>query len=142
MKKLPLLQFLDIYKKVPRLCIEIVIVKNHRVLLTLRDIPPGKGLWHFPGGTVLYNESVLVAAYRIAKEELGITIHINKLLGFIDWYKSKNAIGHSVSLLLAAKITKGEIQTNFQAKQAKFFSKLPQNIIKESKIFIEENSIL
>lgn len=139
MKKLSFNEFLEIYGKVPRLCVEIVIEEKQGILLTLRNISPGIGLWHFPGGSVLYDESVLDAAHRIAKEELGITIHINKFLGFTDWYKSKNAVGHSVSLLFSAKITKGEIRTNFQAKEAKFFKTLPQNIIKESKKFIEEN---
>lgn len=142
MKKLPLSQFLEIYGKVPRLCVEIVIEKNHHILLTLRDILPAKGLWHFPGGTVFYNESVAKAASRIANEELGVTVSIDKFLGYIDWYKSKNTIGHSVSLLFLAKVTEGEIKTNLQAKKAKFFKKLPKNIIKEHKKFIEENLLL
>ncbi|OGH19931.1 MAG: hypothetical protein A3D74_00650 [Candidatus Levybacteria bacterium RIFCSPHIGHO2_02_FULL_37_13] len=138
MKKLPLSEFLNIYGKVPRLCVEIVVEQRQGILLTLRDIPPGKGLWHFPGGSVLYDESVFDAAHRIAKEELGVEIHINKFLGFTDWYKSKNAVGHSVSLLFSAKITKGEIKTNFQAIEAKFFKTLPQNIMKENKKFIDK----
>lgn len=137
MKKIPPTHFFDIYRKVPRLCVEIVIIKDGGVLLTLRNILPAKGLWHFPGGTVFYDESVLDAVHRIAKDELGITVKIVKFLDYVDWHNSKNAVGHSVSLLFLAKITKGVIKVDFQAKEAKFFKKLPKNIIEENKIFIE-----
>lgn len=139
MKKMPLREFFDIYSKVPRLCVETVIIQNHKVLLTLRDIPPGKGIWHLPGGTVFYDESVTDAARRIAKDELGVNAEVIRFLGYIDWYKSKNALEHSVSLVFLMKIISGDIQTNFQAKEAKFFNVLPKNLFAEHKKFIEEN---
>lgn len=142
MKKLPHSQFLEIFSKVPRLCIEIVIIQNNDILLTLRNIPPAKGFWTFPGGTIFYDESVLNAVHRIAKEELSVTVKIIKFLGYVDWDANKNAVGHSVSLVFLTKITKGVIKTDFQAKEARFFKKLPENIVEEDKKFIEENSLM
>lgn len=139
MKKLPHSQFLEIYSKVPRLCVEIAILQDNGILLILRSISPAKGLWHMPGGTVFYDESILNAVHRIAKEELSVTVKIIKFLGYADYVINRNAIGHSVSLIFLAKITAGIIKTDFQAKEAKFFKKLPENIIEENKKFIEEN---
>lgn len=141
MKKFPHDQYLEIYSKVQRLCVEVVIVQDNGVLLTLRRIPPAKGLWHLPGGIVFYDESILDAVYRVAKAELGVTVEIIKFLGYADYDINKNAIGHSVSLFFLTKIIEGVIKTDFQAKEAKFFKKLPEDMIKEDKKFIEENLI-
>jgi len=56
-------EFDDIYSKVPRLTVE-VIVKNRAggILLTKRAIEPCKGQWHLPGGTVRFGESLLEAS--------------------------------------------------------------------------------
>lgn len=142
MKKLPHNQFFEIYSKVPRLCVEVVIIQSNGILLTLRDIPPAKGFWTFPGGTVNYGESVLDTVRRTAKEEIGVDIKIIKFLGYNDWETNKNATGHSVSLLFLAKIIDGKIRTDFQAKEARFFKKLPENMVEEDKKFIEENSLM
>jgi len=139
MKKLPHSQFFEIFNKVPRLCAEVVIAQDNGILLTLRDISPAKGFWTFPGGTIFYDESVLNAVHRIAKEELNVAVKIIKFLGYVDWDANKNAVGHSVSLVFLTKITKGVIKTDFQAKEARFFKKLPENIVEEDKKFIEEN---
>ena len=71
-KKLPYKEFLSIYRKVPRLCVDLVVKNKNGVLLTKRDIKPSKGMWHIPGGTILYDESVKDAIKRVAKEETGL----------------------------------------------------------------------
>lgn len=139
MKKLSLDQFSEIYSKIRRACVEIAIVQENGILLSLRNIEPAKDKWHLPGGTVFYGESIMDALHRIAKEEINVDIEIIRFLGYVDWEKNKNSFGHSVSLVFLAKILKGEVKTDFQAKEAKFFKKLPENIIAENKKFIEEH---
>ena len=58
-------EFRDIYSKVPRLTVEVVLRSPAGVLLTLRDIEPCRGLWHLPGGTVRYGEKLLDAVRRV-----------------------------------------------------------------------------
>ncbi len=43
-------EFEYIYHKVPRLCIDLIIVKEKKILLTKRSIEPFINFWHFPGG--------------------------------------------------------------------------------------------
>ncbi|MEX2017034.1 MAG: NUDIX domain-containing protein, partial [Candidatus Pacearchaeota archaeon] len=57
-KKLNDKQWNTIYSKVPRLCIDLIIIKDKKVLLTKRSISPFKGLWHFPGGGVQHRETI------------------------------------------------------------------------------------
>ena len=52
-QKLPFNEFVKIYSKVPRLCVDLLINNDDGFLLALRAIEPGKGQGHFPGATVL-----------------------------------------------------------------------------------------
>src|SRR5258708_1307377 len=74
-----------IFSRVPRLCLDFVIVRDNNVLLAKRDIDPAKGYWSLPGGMVRYKESVHDAAERIIKGELGLEILEKKLMGFIEF---------------------------------------------------------
>lgn len=67
-------EFDSIYSKVPRLTVELVIKDGDKILLTKRSIEPCRGLWHLPGGTVYFGESLLDAVKRIAKKELSIDV--------------------------------------------------------------------
>ena len=77
-KKLPYKTFKAIYSKVPRLCVEVVLLTQGGVILTKRSIPPEQGKWHIPGGTVLKNENLEQAVKRVALEELGVKITVKK----------------------------------------------------------------
>ena len=79
-KKLPYQEYTSIYSKVPRLCVDLVIQTADGILLIQRDIPPGKGLWHFPGGTILLGESIQEAANRICRDETGLDLQIGTLI--------------------------------------------------------------
>ena len=60
--------FLSIYSRVPRLCVDLIITSEEGVLLSLRAIEPYLGQWHFPGGTVYKGETIEEAAKRVAKK--------------------------------------------------------------------------
>jgi len=141
-QKLPYKTFRTIYSKVPRLCVDLVILnKQNEVLLTFRKIPP-KGLWHLPGGTILFGETPEETAQRVAKEELGQKIVIKKLLGIINYdpasYKRITGIGHPVSIAYLASLTSNTITLDKQATKFKFHTKLPQKIFKEQKKFLSK----
>jgi 8-oxo-dGTP diphosphatase len=54
---------------------------ENRVLLTRRTISPGHGLWTFPGGFVDFDETVTGAAVRETREETGLEVELDGLLG-------------------------------------------------------------
>lgn len=138
-KKLPLKTFKSIYSKVPRLTIDIVIKSPEGIVLSKRDIPPAKGMWHLPGGTVYYSETHQQAAKRIALDEAGVKIKIVKLLGVIEYQPEKYSLGHCTAIVYLVKITSGELRGSFQAKQLDFFKSVPPNTIPETAKFLKLN---
>ena len=144
-KNLPLTdeEFKYIYSRVPRLCVDVVIKTQEGVLLTQRNIAPYKDLWHIPGGTVYYRETIEAAVKRIAKEELGVDVVVGGLYDFIENYdesESRGGWGWPIALQLKCSIKFGELCPDKQlAKEARFFKKaedIPKNTIDSQKKFL------
>ncbi len=137
--KFPIDEYKEIFSKVPRLAIEIVVKdENNKILLTKRDIYP-KGEWHIPGCTLFVEESLDDAISRVAKEELNVKVKFVKNLGFIDWFKT-GFLGHPISLVFETLLlsSKDDIKLDFQASDWGFFdiSNLPKDTLKEHKDFL------
>lgn len=136
--------FKDIYSKVPRLCAEVIIRSEKGVLLTYRSISPYKNLWHVPGGTVLYKESMETAVKRIAREELGIEVEIMHLVG-VNEYPSEEkdrGFGWPMGVNYLCRIISGLPRGSKQANEVKFFQELPINIVEEQKVFLQKHRII
>jgi len=131
-KKLSRRQYYKIYSIVPRMTIDLIIFYKGGLVLSKRDIPPCKGMWHLPGGTVLFGETLFEAAKRIAKEEVGITINPLGIAG-IKEYSRKTAFGQVVAIVFVAKGIRGKLHGNEYAKEVSIFTKLPMKMIKEQK---------
>ena len=84
-QKIPFKEFKKIYTRVPRLCVDVVLMKDKSLLLIRRTIAPAAGQWHTHGGTVLKGESLHQAVQRVAHEELGIPVKIKKLIGVVEY---------------------------------------------------------
>ena len=67
-----------IFSRVPRLCVELVLITAEGIVLVKRKQKTWNGYWHIPGGSVLYNESIKEALKRICDTELGINSIINE----------------------------------------------------------------
>ena len=129
-KKLPIKVFKKIYSRVPRLCVDLVISDRRGILLAFRQIQPWKGLWHLPGGTVFFGESLKQAAKRIAREETGLKIRIIKDLGYIEFLEEiKLANRHSVSIALLCRPLGGQARGSWQGEKIQFFKAMPKPII-------------
>ncbi|MDO8599901.1 MAG: NUDIX domain-containing protein [bacterium] len=129
-KKLPFSEFKSIYSRVPRLCVEVIITNENGVLLTKRIIPPSKGYWHFPGGTVLLGESLRMAVKRVAREEVGLEVEVIKCLGTIEFSLKSVEFGQVISIPFLVKIVGGELKGSEQATELKFFKKIPQKTVR------------
>lgn len=136
-KKLSYSEFKSIYTKVPRLTVELLVKSSQGILLVKRAIPPSVGSWYLPGGTVLFDETVEQAVERVAKEELGVEVATLKFLEVKDWYKTKNALGHPVSLIYQVKLKNSQIKLDRQSSDYGFFMKPPRKIMKEYKILFK-----
>ena len=126
-----------IYKRVHRLCVDLIIKNDKGILLTKRMIPPAKGKWHFPGGTVYIGETIEQAVKRVAKAELNVDVEIIKELGFIEFVTKEEVYGKPVSIAFLVKIVSGEIKGSEQAMEIEFFEKLPENMMIDQKTFLQ-----
>ena len=99
-------EFDAVYARVPRLTVEVVLRGDAGVVLTRRAIEPARGLWHLPGGTVHFGETVTAAVRRVARAELGVDVVVGELLGWIE-YPGLHAAGYAgwpVGLAFAATL--------------------------------------
>ncbi len=125
-----------------RVCLDFLVVKNGKVLLTHRLIHPYKGFWHFPGGMVRKGETIDQAAERILIAELGLKPASKELLGYIEYLHLENPekkiVGHDITLVFRTILEKGPLRGSFQAEEMEFFtySQLPDKTIPEVKDFI------
>ena len=138
-------EFKEIYSKVPRLCVEVVIKTHGGVVLGLRKLPSWQGMWHFPGGALDYNETIAEAVERIAKDEIGVSVTMDKLLGYIEYpsEKKERGFGWSVSLAILCRPESEEFRPdNFNSSEIKVFSELPENMVVEQKEFLIKEKVL
>ena len=140
MKKLPTEVFEEIYRQVPRLCVEVIIDTSQGIILTKRLIPPCN-MWHVPGGTVYFGEKLEEAVNRIADDELGVKINIKNMMGIIEYPKlcekhSIHAVG--IAFLCELKPEGQKFRGSFQAEEIKTFKTIPDNTVPEQKRFLEK----
>jgi len=135
-------EFKEIYEKVPRLTVELIVKTAAGLLLTLRSIEPYAGLWHIPGGTVYYGESVDDTINRIAKRELNIRPINPKLVGIIE-YPSLVESGYGDPKGLAYLITEfeGDVQVDSGAEEARWFKSCPEDTLPDQIVFLANNQL-
>jgi ADP-ribose pyrophosphatase YjhB (NUDIX family) len=135
-------EFLEIYSKVPRLTVEIILKSKQGIYLTKRNIEPCKGMWHLPGGTVQFGEKLTLAVQRIAQKELSIIVTKSQLLGYIEYPSHyENGLDSPVGLAFLIKDYTGKINISNEASESGWFKQLPQNMHTEQIDFIQQNLI-
>lgn len=132
-------EFTEIYSKVPRLTVEIIIKRNAKIFLTKRNIEPCKGMWHLPGGTVHFGEKLTQAVSRIAERELSIRVDNMKLLGYIE-YPSHYEKGLDSPVGMAFEVInyEGKLKPNSEAKNRGWFKDLPSEMHQEQQDFLKQ----
>ncbi len=137
-------EFKSIYSRVPRLCVELVIQSSEGILLTLRSLPSWNNQWHIPGGTVLLGERLEESVKRIAKEELGASITIERMINTIEYEseEKERGYGHGIGIAYLCHLDSPDIKLNAEASEAKFFLSIPSNIIKEQGDFLKKEGLI
>ena len=135
---LPKAEFDSIFSRVPRLCVEVVIVAAGRgVLLVRRDIPPNVGAWHIPGGTVLFGEPLVDTVKRVARDELGLEVAVGELLGYIEYPSHYlNGLDSPVGLAFVTEAVPGVPDAEDLPEGCAWFSTLPEGLYEEQRDFL------
>lgn len=106
--------------KNPALTVDAIIVDDGNIVLIQRLNNPYKDHWALPGGFVEYGEKVEHAAIREAKEETGLDIELNKLVGVYS-DANRDPRGHTVSVVYMASIVGGQLKSDTDAKDVQYF---------------------
>lgn len=89
-----------------------IIIENERqeIILGRRIGPPQKfeGMWSLPGGRIKRGETVIEAAKRNAREEVGLEIEVIKLVGVYS-DPSRDPRGHTISLCILGRCVGGKL---------------------------------
>jgi len=133
-------EFDEIFSRVARLTVELIINTDEGTVLTKRAIEPGIGLWHIPGGTVRFGETLHDAVNRVAYEELGIKVNIGEQIGWIE-YPKLNAAGYRgwpIGIAFACTVKSGDLRGSEQAEEVKSFTEIPADMFPEQDVFLKK----
>ncbi len=100
--------------KNPLLTVDTVITQNDSVVLIRRKNPPFKGSWALPGGFVEYGETVESAAIRESKEETGLDIELDDMVGVYSDPK-RDPRGHIITICFLGHKIGGELVADTDA---------------------------
>jgi ADP-ribose pyrophosphatase YjhB (NUDIX family) len=100
----------------PPLAATVILSRGDKVLLARRTIEPRAGYWTFPGGYVELGESAEEAAVREAKEEIGVDVRVDRLLGLHSGAPSSVAVA-----LFEGTIVAGEPQPLHEVDRVGYF---------------------
>lgn len=100
----------------PKVAAGVIVTLDNRVVLLKRNIEPGFGKWVFPGGYVDAGEPPELAAVREAKEEVGLEVELDGLLGVFS------VVGQRVILVVyTGQVMGGTLQGNFESLAVETF---------------------
>ncbi|HTM31075.1 MAG TPA: NUDIX hydrolase [Vicinamibacterales bacterium] len=102
----------------PKVAVGTVITRPNRdIVLVKRAIEPGYGKWVFPGGYVDRGEEVTLAAIREAREEAGLDVRLDRLIGIYS-YAGRTPI----IIVYAATLVGGELVVDEEGLEARWFA--------------------
>jgi len=138
----------DLYKKIvsliPICCVDLVIKMKNSFLLVKRKENPAKNKWWFPGGRVLFGESLIEAVKRKIKEELNIRKFKNiKFLGIEELKFQKGRFNkpvHSIANVFLIELNKKNcfnIQPDQTIFKYKWFNSIQKNFHPYIKKFLK-----
>ena len=141
---LPEVEFQAIFRRVPRLTVEVVICSELGVLLARRIGGPCDGLWNLPGGTVRFAEPATDAVHRVALDEIGADVTIDGFLGYIE-YPSHARLGLDWPVGLAFRthpaVAEGDALA-ISPNRIDWFTRLPDEMHDEQRTFLQAHHLV
>jgi len=121
----------------------VILNGDGHVLLQRRS---DNGLWAVPGGAVEIGESVSVAILREVREETGLTVEIERLVGVysdptlqVVRYADGNVV-HYIIALFACRILGGRLRTCAESLDLQLFdpARLPEDMLAMHRMLVRD----
>jgi len=112
------------YRK-PSLTTDGILVVGDKILLVKRKNEPFKGRYALPGGFVEYGETVEECVIREIREETGLKVRVERLLGVYS-APGRDPRGHTISVVFVL-LPEGGVLTDSEETHAEwvYFERLP-----------------
>jgi len=126
--------------KIPRVVASVILKKGNKILLIKEVLEDSKEHWIFPGGGVDFGETIIDAAKREIKEEIGLDIEIKDFLGFKEAIYTKYNY-HTVIFFFVAEPLNDKILKSGKILDVKYFTNEEIkniNLVDSAKWAIEE----
>lgn len=101
----------------PKVAVGVLATRRGRLLLVRRNHEPHLGEWSFPSGYVDAGEVLEDAAVRETKEETGLDVRIERLLG--AWSSRGEPV---VFIAYSARVVGGRIEVGPECMEVRFFA--------------------
>jgi len=102
----------------------IIRRRDGSVVLVKRLSPPFRDFYAIPGGFVEYGETIEEAAVREAKEETGLDVKIERLVGVYS-DPDRDPREHIITVAYLAEEIGGRLRPSSDAREIKAFRKIP-----------------
>jgi len=110
-----------IFFRDPKVGAGVFLEHEGRVLLTRRGIVPEPGKWCLPAGFIEYDESPEAAAVREAKEETGLDVELDGILGIHAYHDDLR--GRGILILYRARLIGGTLTPSDETTEVRFFAR-------------------
>ncbi len=114
------------FPEVPLVGVGAIIIQDSRVLLVKRAHPPLQAQWSIPGGVLEVGELVREAAIREAREETGLIVEPEDLLGVYDRIlrnPEKRVQYHYVLIDFLCRRVAGDLAAASDAAEVRWFTR-------------------
>lgn len=105
----------------PKVACGTIAEQDGKFALILRNVDPRKGFWSFPCGFMELDETAPECAVRETKEETGLDVRINLLLGAYS-YSDSYFGGAIVVIVYHALVTGGTLRPDDDVIEAKLIT--------------------
>jgi len=141
---LPEVEYQTIFRKVPRLTVEVVICSGSGMLLARRIGGPCGGLWNLPGGTVRFAEPATDAVHRVALDEIGADVTIDDFLGYIEYPSHiRRGLDWPVGLAFRTHLAPPEGDAlAISPDRLDWFTRLPDEMHEEQRAFLRAHGLV
>jgi len=85
-ERLPDDEWRTVVRNVPIVSVDLVVRRDGGVVLGRRKNDPARGEWFVPGGRVRKDEPLVDAVHRVAREELGVDVTVERRLGAYEHF--------------------------------------------------------
>ncbi len=116
-----------VVQHVPIVSVDLVVQQGDSVLLGKRTNDPAKGEWFVPGGRVHKHEQLVDAVHRVARDELGSEVTIERQLGVYEHFYDTAEVAdvggkHYVPTGFLVRTDSRDIQLDGQHNTFRWFS--------------------